>query len=99
MTKSAAPGFGGLTAGLNLIADGYERKARLYPALLLFMPVAVVVGCGLGTRVSRAETVCAVIVSCGGLLLLAQIARDAGKRKERSLFDRWGNTSTLAYVA
>ena len=95
MTESASSGFGGLTAGLNLITDGYERKARLYPALLLFMPVAVVVGCGLGTSVSRAEAVCAVVVSCGALLLLAQIARDAGKRKERSLFDRWGGVPSV----
>jgi len=95
MTESSSSGSGGLMAGLNLMTDGYERKARLYPALLLFMPVAVVVGCGLGTTVSRAEAVCGVVVSCGGLLLLAQIARDAGKRKERSLFERWGGIPSV----
>jgi len=47
----------------------YERKARLYPALLLFIPVAVVVGCGLGTSVSRVEADCVLIVSCGGLFI------------------------------
>jgi hypothetical protein len=95
MTESSSSGSGGLIAGLNLMTDGYERKARLYPALLLFMPVAVVVGCGLGTSVSRAEAVCGLVVSCGGLLLLAQIARDAGKRKERSLFERWGGIPSM----
>jgi hypothetical protein len=93
MTESS--GSGGLIAGLNLITDGYERKARLYPALLLFVPVAVVVGCGLGTSVSRAEAVCGLLVSCGGLLLLAQIARDAGKKKERILFERWGGIPSV----
>ena len=59
------------------------------------MPVAVVVGCGLGTSISRAEAVCGLVISCGGLLLLAQIARDAGKRKERSLFQKWGGTPSV----
>jgi hypothetical protein len=93
MTESS--GSSGLIAGLNLITDSYERKARLYPALLLFIPVAVVVGCGLGTSVSRVEAVCIVVASCGGLLLLAQFARDAGKRKERRLFDRWGGVPSV----
>jgi hypothetical protein len=93
MTESS--GSGGLIASLSLITDGYERKARLYPALLLFVPVAVVLGCGLGTSVSRAETVCGLLVSCGGLLLLAQIARDAGKKKERILFERWGGIPSV----
>jgi hypothetical protein len=95
MTEPSSSASGGLIAGLNLMTDGYERKARLYPALLLFMPVAVVVGCGLGTSISRAEAVCGLVISCGGLLLLAQIARDAGKRKERSLFERWGGTPSV----
>jgi hypothetical protein len=89
-------GSSGLIAGLSLITDSYERKARLYPALLLFVPVAVVVGCGLGASVSRAEAVCGLLVGCGGLLLLAQIARDAGKKKERSLFDRWGGVPSVS---
>ena len=95
MTESSSSPSGGLSAGLNLMTDGYERKARLYPALLLFMPVAVVVACGLGTSISRVEAVCGLVVSCGGLLLLAQIARDAGKRKERSLFERWGGIPSV----
>jgi hypothetical protein len=95
MTESSSSGSSGLIAGLNLLTDGYERKARLYPALLLFMPLAVVVACGLGTSVSRAEAVCGLVVSCGGLLLLAQIARDAGKRKERRLFQRWGGIPSV----
>lgn len=95
MTESELPGFGALTAGMNLLTDIYERKARLYPALLALMPVALVVACGLGTRVSVVEVGCGVIVSCGGLLLLAQIARDAGERKELSLFEKWGGLPSV----
>ena len=80
MTESA---YSGLIGGLKMITDGYERKARVYPALLLLMPVAIVVGCGLGSNMSRVQAVLQVVNSCGGLLLLAQLARDAGK-KERA---------------
>lgn len=95
MTDAAFSGLGGLTAGLNLITDIYDRKARLYPALLVLMPMVLVIGCGLGTRVSLVEIACAIIISSGGLLLLAQIARDAGKRKEGTLFERWGGLPSV----
>jgi len=55
----------------------------------------VVVGCGLGPGVSHAEAVCGVVVSCGGLFLLAQFARDAGKGKEATLFDKWGGVPSV----
>jgi hypothetical protein len=96
MTDSSSSGSGGLIAGLSLVTDAYERKARLYPALLLFMPIALAVGCGLGKNMSRAEAVVGVFITCGGLLLLAQIARDAGKGKERSLFERWGGIPSVS---
>jgi hypothetical protein len=78
------------------MTDAYERKARLYPALLLFIPIALVVGCGLGKSISGAKAVVGVFITCGGLLLLAQIARDAGKRKERSLFAKWGGIPSVS---
>jgi hypothetical protein len=96
MTEVSSSGFGELGNGLKLITDRYERKARLYPALLLVMPVAVVTGCGLGASLSRVEAAAGLVVSCGGLLLLAQVARDAGKRKERTLFDKWGGTPSAS---
>jgi hypothetical protein len=81
---------------LKLISDTYERKARLYPALLLLMPVVFLICCGLASDLTLPKTLCGVGISCGGLLLLAQIARDAGKRKEKSLFARWGGMPSIA---
>jgi hypothetical protein len=96
MSELVPSGHSRTIAGLSLLTDRYERKARLYPALLLFIPIAVVVSGGFGARPSWTETICAVFVSCGGLFLLAQIARDAGKRKERSLFKGLGGVPSVS---
>ena len=72
---------------INLITDGYERKARLYPALLLVAPVvATIVGVSLA-RLSTLESLATVIAGCGGAFLLAQLARDAGKKREKAFFE------------
>jgi hypothetical protein len=56
----------GIEQFTKLITDGYDRKARLYPGLLLLMPIAVVISCGLGPNLTPAKTVCGVVASCGG---------------------------------
>lgn len=92
MTESSPVGF---EQAVKLISDGYERKARLYPALLIVMPVAVVTCCGVGSSLTIVKLLLGIIVACGGLLLLSQVARDAGKRKEHMLFDRWGGMPSV----
>ncbi|MGA2653259.1 MAG: hypothetical protein ABSF28_22275 [Terracidiphilus sp.] len=86
----------GIEQFTKLITDGYDRKARLYPGLLLLMPIAVVISCGLGPNLTPAKTVCGVVASCGGLLLLSQLARDSGKRKERDMFQKWGGMPSIS---
>jgi hypothetical protein len=86
----------GIDQAIKLITDSYERKARLYPALLLLMPVAVVICSGLGSNLTLTKTICGLIVSCGGLLLIAQLARDAGTRKQQGLFDQWGGMPSVS---
>lgn len=81
---------------INLITDGYERKARLYPALLLVAPVvATIVGVSLA-RLSTLESLATVIAGCGGAFLLAQLARDAGKKREKAFFEAWGGLPSIA---
>jgi hypothetical protein len=76
--------------------DSYERKARLYPALLLVIPV-VVTGLGvLAAKLSSLESIGAAIAGCGGAFLLSQLARDAGKKREKALFARWGGLPSVA---
>jgi len=83
----------GLADILAKVTDSYERQARLYPALLAGLPVIVMatVLYGSNSIVTAASTVAA---SCGGLYLLANIARERGRRLEPILFASWGGKPT-----
>jgi hypothetical protein len=75
---------------LDLIKDSYDRKARLYPALLVVLPIAALVGVLTSMKLSALEGAAATIGSCGGAFLITQLVRDSGKRKEVRLFRDWG---------
>jgi hypothetical protein len=81
---------------ITVITDSYERKARLYPALLLVAPVVIaIVGAG-STKLSALESIGAVVAGCGGAFLLTQLGRDAGKKCEKPLFESWGGLPSVA---
>lgn len=81
---------------INLITDSYERKARLYPALLLIAPaVIMLIGVTAG-RFSRLESFGTALAGCGGAFLLTQLARDAGKKCEKAFFEAWGGMPSIA---
>lgn len=81
---------------LSKIKDEYERNARLKPALLAIVPLCVV-ATQFGFSVSGVVAAFAGPLSAIGLtLLLAEIARDYGKRKEASLYERWGGKPSVA---
>jgi hypothetical protein len=75
---------------LNLITDGYERKARLYPALFLVAPIVITIVGAAATKLSTLESLAAALAGCGGAFLLTQLARDAGKKRENQFFEMWG---------
>ena len=81
---------------ISLISDTYERKARLYPALLLAAPVIIVVVAMLSAKLSALESIIAGIVGFGGAFLLTQLARDAGTKREKQLFVEWGGLPSIA---
>lgn len=80
----------------NLITDSYERKARLYPALLLVVPVMVTAGILLSAKLSALQSFGVAILGCGGAFLLTQLARDAGKEGEKGLFEKWDGLPSVA---
>lgn len=81
---------------LTLITDTYERKARLYPALLLVIPAVVTVIGIVATKLPFLEAIGAAIAGCGGAFFLSQLARDAGKKGEEGLFAKWGGVPSVA---
>ena len=81
---------------LNLITEAYDRQARLYPALLLAAPVVATVVAVSAVKLNCVQTLGVSIVSLGGAFLLTQLARDAGKKGEKSLFEQWGGLPSVA---
>lgn len=77
----------------TLIMDEYERKARLYPALLLIAPIIGTVFVLLSIEMAIGAT---ILISSGGAYLLTQLARDKGKEKEPKLFKEWGGMPSIA---
>lgn len=90
----------GSTVGLmnppDLILDTYERKARLYPALIVLAPAALTVVATIPARLSSLESLVAALAGCGGAFLLSQFARDAGERGQKILFQKWGGLPSVA---
>ncbi|HEX3739423.1 MAG TPA: hypothetical protein VHV29_06825 [Terriglobales bacterium] len=78
--------------------DEYTRNARLRPAFLVALPVALAVA-GLGFKESATEgTLFGLASSLGFTFLLSQLVRDTGKSKEKLLFDKWGGKPTTVML-
>ncbi|MCX6545739.1 MAG: hypothetical protein NTV05_15165 [Acidobacteria bacterium] len=78
----------------NSLLDPYVRRARLQPALLVALPVALAVLAWFPTDALVAGALWSFIVWSGGTALIAQVARDRGKAKEPELFAKWGGRPT-----
>jgi hypothetical protein len=79
---------------LKSVSNPYERKARLYPALLGLTPVLGVAAGVYGVRLEIPQAVGALFVAVGGFYLLASIVRELGKRREEALYIKWGGKPT-----
>ena len=85
----------GLTGAISRVADPYDRQARLYPALLALAPAILTVSCLYGAHASLLSSGAAIVVSCGMMFWLANLARDRGKTLEPALFAAWGGKPSV----
>src|ERR1700728_226876 len=74
--------------------DTYARRARLQPALLTALPIALAVFAWFPPDLLKWATLSSFLTYAGGTALLAQVARDQGKRKQPELYRRWGGKPT-----
>ena len=79
---------------MNIGLDEYSRNARLKPALLVVLPLALTIAVWSPSMALAWSALWATIVAMGGTFFLGQIGRDWGKRKEQQLFDRFGGRPT-----
>lgn len=75
---------------ISKLLQPYDRAARLWPALLTVIPILVLLLARFGDAVTIKSGTGLVLVSCGGLFLLARTARNAGKALEQPLANKWG---------
>lgn len=76
------------------LTDAYERKARLYPAMLVLVPPVTLAVSLLDVAPKLDKGLAGMLVTFGVLYLLATIARELGKRREGGLFESWGGKPT-----
>ena len=74
--------------------DTYNFKARLAPLLLVILPAALAVGVWVPIESDAWKMFGSLGVSASLTLLLTQLGRDLGKRKQMGLFVSWGGKPT-----
>lgn len=77
-----------------MFRDPYERKARAFPGLLMVLPILVAVASSWGTKNPITTGVVGLLVSCGTVFALGNLARDLGKEKQEKLVQDWGGMPT-----
>jgi len=76
----------------------YEFKARVWPALLVLLPVLVVLACKFGQKATNATAGGSVLLICGSLYCLARWTRTRGVALQDKLWAPWGGTPTIRYL-
>lgn len=74
--------------------DTYALRARLFPAMLVSMPIVLAALCWVPT-IALMPVVIALFTWFGFGVLLAELARDSGKRREAALWASWGGSPTV----
>lgn len=80
----------------DLLSSGYERKARLYPAFLLILPMVVTGIAALSLKIGMLKAGVTGLIACGATFGLAQLARDRGYNRQPYLFNLWGGSPSIA---
>lgn len=81
---------------LKTIRDEYERKARLYPGLLVISPIMATSFAIFSPHISLIRLLVVGAMGGGGPFLLTQLTRDLGKKKEKELYSKWGGMPSMA---
>lgn len=83
-----------LSADIFKVKDPYVRRARLQPALIVSLPIGLAILAWSQDGFTLWAPLWGLLAWAGSTSLLAQVARDSGKRKEPILFESWGGKPT-----
>jgi hypothetical protein len=87
-----------ILGSIGQFLDSYARQARLYPALIVVCPIALLIMVWFPTLWTTLGATMSVASSFGLALLLAQVARDRGKQREPDLFKSWGGKPSVVLL-
>jgi hypothetical protein len=76
------------------VSDPYNRRARLFPGLIITLPVSVLTIILVTTKPTWWSAVVAVFGASGLSYLGAQLVRSAGRSKQAALWGSWGGAPT-----
>jgi hypothetical protein len=76
------------------IPDRYTLQARLFPALLVILPISLAIAAWFPSKFPGYGFLVGLLSAFGLTVLLAQLGRDLGKKKEPRLYERWGGKPT-----
>lgn len=79
---------------MKVVLDAYTRRARLWPALLVALPLGLATLAWFPEGLAGWGTLWGLVAWSGGTALLAQVGRDKGKVKESRLVENWGGMPT-----
>lgn len=74
--------------------DKYALKARIYPVIILLLPI-LILGVSFSLESQSIRYILSSILLLGALTyLMSQLGRDKGKAKESQLWNKWGGPPT-----
>jgi hypothetical protein len=85
-------------ADIFKVKDPYVRRARLQPALIVSLPIGLAILAWSQDGLTLWAPLWGLLAWAGATSLLAQVARDSGKRKEPILFESWGGKPTTTLL-
>jgi len=74
--------------------DAYTFRARFQPTLIAAAPLPIALATAYPGGPDWWTPLWTLLVACGATALMAELARDRGKRREEALFRRWGGKPT-----
>jgi hypothetical protein len=80
------------------MVDNYALKARVYPMIILFIPI-IIIGIFYSIQFEAVLLLLSSLGIVGALMyLFSQIGRDRGKLKEQDLWKMWGGAPTTQII-
>src|SRR5690242_17667131 len=84
----------GATTFFKDVSDPYSRRARLYPGLIVTLPISILTVVLVTSKPTWWSAAVVVIGASGAAYFGSQLVRSAGRGKQAELWASWGGPPT-----